>query len=317
MLLEEILITAKRSPDFKEQVIRACYDNDQAGKDYVVTVAHLLELNQTHAFFDEDQTVIIPQLVDYIKEADPERPEEPTVFVPYIEDRDLESLIEESVRPKMPKGVLGAEYDTATTECPLYSLNNQSQIFNTGTYANEAYAWENPVWVLDQEEVVEPVGEGIAGPPVYMRTNGYREFGGRISVNKVSDVEHWINGKLDFRILVYGANGAVLKDKKFDKVKRKEFDNKKWYNYNEFLFYWNTPNIGNYTIEKWEEVDGGSSASHTINIPPACTGCPSSSLTYPAQKLDDELGQIIVQFTDPDATEYPISHMKFTRRNIP
>jgi len=118
---------------------------------------------------------------------------------------------------------------------------------------------------------------------------------------------------------VKGSGGTVIKNKKFPKVKRKHFKDKKWYDYNEFLFNCNKSNLGEWNVEKWIERDGGKSASVAISLPgQAATSTspatPTYTVTIPSEDLDDDLGASIVQFSDKLTQVYGISYMNFKRK---
>ncbi|TVZ25429.1 hypothetical protein JM83_0341 [Gillisia sp. Hel_I_86] len=120
------------------------------------------------------------------------------------------------------------------------------------------------------------------------------------------------------RIVVVSALGRVIKDKKFPQRDRSNFRDKKWYDFNEFLFNWNQINIGAFTIEQWFEIDdpifGTGNTEVTISLPPAYEGGSPTTVKITKQEADDDLGQTIVQFPDRIEQVYGISYINFKRK---
>jgi len=162
--------------------------------------------------------------------------------------------------------------------------------------------------------VAAPDDDG--NPNGRIRNNGDAEYGGIIQVTDLGALESWINGKLEFRYRVFIASGTNVKNRAFGKYARSNFRDQKWKDFGDFLFYWNTANIGNFTIEGWIEEDGGNS-TNTISqtFPSTCTGCPATTISYTKQSSDQDLGPTIVQFTDPTETVYNISYANIKRRD--
>jgi hypothetical protein len=148
------------------------------------------------------------------------------------------------------------------------------------------------------------------------RFDGQIENGGIIQVTNISAIESWVANRLEFRYYVYSSNGTKVKDKSFGRWKRKHFKDLKWHDFNDFLFYWNVSNIGNWNVEGWIEEDGGQSASiqYTIPPPPGQPGV-GVSVNIPSRQRDDNMGQTIIQFSDPITTVYGISYANIKRKN--
>lgn len=316
LLMKEILITAENSSDFQRHVIQECYATEAAGGDYEVKISRLLELNQTYDFFGSRAATIHQLTSDII--ADENNHEEPIIFVPFIEDRDADSVLQ-NCTSRVPEAVLAADYNPATQECPAYTLSGDD-LYHTSARINEEYAWANPVWVFNQFENVGPgeiYNHDPVSPTAGHRLDGRREYCGNIQVTDLGAIESWASGQVELRVIIYQQNGQKIKDKKFKKVKRKHFRDLQWYDYNEFVVYWNINNVGNYMLEQWYEVDGGGSVNFSQSYPAPTPGFPSISVSYSIGDYDDDMGQIMVQFTDPLSTEYPITNANFKRRNIP
>lgn len=318
LLTQHILLTAQNSSDFQSIVYQECFATESAGGDYEVKISRLLELNNRLHFFS-GREINIQTLVNYIKNADVRYPEDPVIFVPFIEDRDPDSVYRYCTSG-LPLAVVATDYNPSTAECPSYALDESGALSPTSLSINEEYAWNYPVWVVNQQEVVSaPTGAGGANQILQVSGNripGYREFGGIIQVPHLGDLEPWISGKFEFKYIVYGQGGVEIKKREFPKVKRKYLKDSQWYDLDDFLCYWNTNSVGIYMVESWLELDGGSSTDVTQNFPSPCQGCPSTSFTYQIGSKDDEMGYSIVQFSDPTETVYNITSANFKRKNI-
>jgi hypothetical protein len=230
-----------------------------------------------------------------------------------------------SKNANQPVAVFKNVYDESY-DAPGYILNEEKElVFSHMVSENEA--WNNDVYVVGPAETFsnQPIfeedpdggsggggGSGSGNTPDF-RDNGHQEYGGIFQITDLNAVEHWTAGKLEMRIIVVSVAGTVIKDKNYPKRARSNYQNSRWADKNEFLFYWNTPVIGPFTIEKWIERDGGSSAEVSITIP-SSSGLPSTTIKRPSENQDDDLGQSIVQFTDPLAQVYGISYMNFKRK---
>lgn len=313
-LTESILRTAKLSPEFKKYVYTICAK--QPYGDYYIRVSDIISYNakNNYVFWGEKQTAYIECLVKSIQTADSKRPEEPIIFIPFLEDRDVEKVTSEYMT-RNPEGVIGDEYEPETEKCPSYIIGENEQLARLEP-RDEEYAWNNDLWVINQEEVVDEAFP-VAMPPSFpelTRFNGQTERGGIINVTNIGQIESWINGKVELKFFVFSQSGAKTNEIATGKTKRNDVKNK-WKDFNYFLFYWNTSNIGNYVIEAWIEQDGGSTTTVSQNIPAPCTGCPSTSISYTTKNDDDLMGQSIIQFSDPISTEYNISYAKIKHKN--
>jgi len=222
---------------------------------------------------------------------------------------------------------------------PSFMLDaNDELVFDR--MVTEEDAWTNDVYVVGPEEGVPYIvdncneqrknsapdelleygcgggatGGGTSGAST-TRVDGRAEYGGNLQVLDRNAIEHWTAGKFEFRLIVAGVQGSVstvIKDIKYPKRARRNFKDKKWYDFKTFLFNWNTSNLGQFNVEKWMELDGGKSASTSVKIP-SQNGGPETSVTVPSENRDDDLGLSLVQFTDPLTTVYGISYMNFKR----
>jgi hypothetical protein len=172
------------------------------------------------------------------------------------------------------------------------------------------------------------MGTSLTGKSKFRRVNGEAEHGAWIQVTDLNGIESWFSGKLEFRQIVAGTQGAagtIVAETPFGRVRRKYFKDDKWVRFNaSFLFNWNLNNLGDYNVEKWIEEDGGSSAEISISIPgsafkPATSTTPSqpaiagTTVKVTTKKDDDDLGSRIVQFSDNRYKRYDIGKMKFIR----
>lgn len=221
------------------------------------------------------------------------------------------------------KDVYNADYSS-----PGYRLDQSGDLVFSQN-VTESHAWQNPVFVIGIAEPDAPHFQGIddfysggvggggssgGGNTTTLRNEGHQEFGGIFQITNLNAIEHWTAGKIELTIIVVSASGVVVKDKDYPKRKRSNYTNSRWVDKQEFLYFWNTPVIGAFTVEKWIERDGGQSAEVTVTVPAACQGCPTTAFKFPSESLDDDLGQSIVQFTDPLQTVYGISNFNFKRK---
>ncbi|SMC35475.1 hypothetical protein [Cellulophaga tyrosinoxydans] len=261
----------------------------------------------------------------------------PMVFFPKAEtlEDNLKTKKGFSVAKELlePIAVLkGAYYDDYSA--PGYTLNSSGNLVYNRNITEE-FAWENDVYVIGEEELidcseciqaVDPVPNPI---PINsdLRIDGRTENGGKIQILDLNDVEHWFSGKLELRMIVTGvkSGATVLRDIPFQKTKRKHFKDKKWFDYGTFLFNWNLSVLGDYNIEKWIERDGGPKGTFSITMPstaykpatsttPEINAFPGATLTLNIQKDDDDLGSSLIQFTDNISQEYPLGRANILRQ---
>lgn len=219
-----------------------------------------------------------------------------------------------------PIGVITEEFVPTDQTCPGYIVNSNGNLTFYQTI-DESYAWENDVWVIGEEEVVSP--ENMVAAPedtatlTYARVQGGAEYGGIVKVTDWSLVEPWILGKPEFRMVVYKGAGTAtaIVDKPFGKWRRANFNNQ-FKDFGQFLYYWNTPNIGDYTSEKWIEEHGGPTITLTFGIKIKILGVETSvGASLPVGNKDDDLGLSLIQFTDPINTIYSQGGIEIKRRN--
>ncbi|MES2804101.1 MAG: hypothetical protein V4652_00935 [Bacteroidota bacterium] len=184
-------------------------------------------------------------------------------------------------------------------------------------------ARENDVWVIGIDETgvnMSSTGDDLLTAQTFVgsppsRFDGQPEYGGIIQVTDLNEIEPWIAGKLEFRIIIFDSKGVKVKDKEFDKRKRSHFRDNKWYDYRFFVADWNISTFGNWMTEKWMEIDGGNSNAITYSIPPAIPGGVSVNVTVPSKDRDDDLGLTILQFTEPISQVYNLSHINIKRKH--
>jgi hypothetical protein len=317
-LAEKFLTKAKYSLDFKKMIYSACFAEPYG--DYYIRIEDVLNKNEelNHEFWSIEEAQLIQNILDSIQQIDEENNDEftqPTVFVPFIEDLAIDSLLLQCPTGT-PDAAIAMEYDSSSTYCTGYNLDESNRLYDFANNIDEGYAWAHDLWVFGQEENITN-GTGSADDYTQIqgdRYDGIREYGGIIQVTNIGAIEPWVSGKLELKYFVFDQYGTKIKEKEFEKTKRKKFKNWNWVDYNDFIGYWNLSNIGNWMIEAWIEVDGGGASTISQTIPPPCTGCPSTSISYSVQNHDDIMGQSIVQFTDPYSTMYGISHANFQRK---
>lgn len=187
----------------------------------------------------------------------------------------------------------------------------------------ETMAWNTDCWVLGYEE--DGISEGNQTASSFdgynkpssrnsrevpnnkeARYAGSSEYGGRIQVTNMDDIEPWVRGKFEFVYYVYSYNGTLLKKHPFGKLKRSHFRYKNWTSLRDFIGVWNTSNWGDITYEKWIEEDGGQSAPKSLTFNYTSNGVTySTTVSIPANDEDDDLGLANIQYTDPAAWRVP------------
>lgn len=315
-----VITTAMNNSNFRSVAYTEC--KKQKYGDYYVKLEELLALNNLHKYWDENT---VNKLYSLEKEITQSKRNAVTVFIPSIEKHPekansnrTHSRVNETL---VPIAVIGDEYNNPNQTCPGYNVETNG-ILNFFSIIDESYAWENDVWVFGEEEIVSPENMIAAAEDtatlIYGRVNGGAEYGGIIKVTNWSLVEPWILGKPEFRMVVYKGSATPtnsIYDEKFGKWRRANFNNQ-FKDFNRFLFNWNTANVGDWTTEKWIEEDGGTfltlnfGVSYKIGNVTATAG-----VSIPIKNNDDDLGISLIQFTDPNTTEYSQSGIKIKRKN--
>ena len=333
-----IIASAKEDIKFRTIAYQEC--SKQKYGDYYVKLNELISLNGQHKYWDR---VTVDNLLDLQKLCKREGKNDVIVFIPSIENhpekaqssinnlsaerkvQNASGLASESselggYRYQDPIAVIVDEYDNPTKTCPGYIvvMNGTLRFFQT---IDEEFAWDYDVWVIGEEENLPAESMVAADETNFIETNSTRvngrsEYGGIVKVENWSLVEPWVSGKPEFRLIVFRGAGldSNPKDKKFAKWRRRHFDNR-FFNFGEFLFNWNVSNIGNWTTEKWVELDGGtsSSLSNTISWKDSFGNSYASTVTLPSQNKDDDLGLTMIQFTDNINQEYGLTGIKIKR----
>lgn len=188
LLAEKFLSTAENSTNFKRWIYSQCHAQDSG--DYYISVYDLLDRNEDSGYLfwtEQEADYIHDEILDNIKIIDDDSFTVPVVFVPFIEDLDIDSL-KNNCPTGAPYAVISMEYDSVAETCPGYYLNGET-LSQTGTDVTESYAWSHDLWVFGQEEELSP--ENMIGgrsinyrPDPADRTNGQAEYGGIIQVTK-------------------------------------------------------------------------------------------------------------------------------------
>jgi hypothetical protein len=323
-LTTEVLSLAKNAA-FKQLV----YDECKAQKfgDYYVRLEDLLKNPDAKISVSSEKVVSISKLVNELKTLGARNP---IIFYPSVETKEDNKSLSKANRTTLYEDVIAVVDDGTggggytNDQYPGYTFNTDGQLAYT-QQINEAFAWENDVWVIGQEEG-DPSNDttlnsiGIQKSAlVSSRFDGQSENGGIVQVTDFRYIEPWINGKPEFEYRIYSAAGTLIKHREFPKVKRKDVKSPTWKDFGDFIAYWNISNIGNWTIEGWVEQDnrGGSGNTTTIgqSFPAPCTGCPTTNISYTIKKTDYDMGRTIIQFTDPIAQIYNISYSNIKRKN--
>lgn len=319
-LAQAFLSDARQSSNFKKAIYNECLKEKY--DDNYIPVRDLIAMNDTLLLWNTTRKQYIQGLVDEIMAFGQNQP---VVFIPFVEDKPALWITNNEYPTGVPDAVIKDEYNSSTQKCPGYTLDQSDNLVAKGLDIDEAYAWEKDLWVFGQEEGV-PVNDTTIGHTFSPsdvggtnRFNGQSEYGGIIQVTDFHFIEPWVSGRPEFQYFVFNASGTKIKDREFPKKKRKDFKSPNWKDFNDFIGFWNTSNIGNWMIEGWAEQDcrGGTCNTQTIQqtFPPPCTGCPSTSVSYQIKDTDYDMGRTLIQFTDPISTVYNISYSNIKRKN--
>ncbi len=319
----EILEMAK-DPDFRMEVYNQTILQESGEFDMKIATVNEKRFNRSK----KSQTVLRNSIND-LKQLG----QEPVVYYPraskmFREKEEYSSMTKNA--NSEPIAVFKNVYDK-NYNSPGYILDENGNL-EYSHMVSETEALNSDVYVIGNSEpntantvITTDPGDGSgctecgggsgSGSGLEDRTEGRAEYGGKIQVIDMNEIEHWTAGKFEFRIIVVNSNGTIIKDKEFPKRARSNFENEAWYDFNEFLFNWNTSNIGNFTVEKWIEVDdGGTGVQYTMSIPPAFEGGPTQTVQYTSTDNDEDCGLSIVQFSDKVGLSYGISWMNFKRQ---
>lgn len=343
-VMKEVLAMAK-DEGFRNYVYESSQQQSDLGDDYLVYLDDMTnKLGKSEKFGKSSSKLMA--LTAKIQETDKEA--RPMVFFPKAE------TIEDNVKTNKnyevaknlnePLAVLKGAHN-ADYSVPAYRLDSERKLVYVRD-VDEEYAWNNDVYVIGAAERLsycpptddcwdfDSGGSGSGGGSgssynPNTRKDGRVEMGGQIQVLALNEIEHWTAGKLEFRMIVSGlrnSGGTVVNDIKFPKIKRKNFKDRKWYDYNVFLFNWNLTTLADYNIEKWLERDNGWSES-TIEISiPGTAGKPATSTTpaqpaLPGAKVnikykrgDEELGTALIQFSDKVSQVYNLGQANIRRK---
>jgi hypothetical protein len=260
----------------------------------------------------------------------------PLIFVPIVETYDPQadiykgtSLSARYESTNKHSSITVVSQDAQVTKgdlYPGYRFNSSSQ-WDTCGLISEDFAWKNDVWVIGYEENVSPENQvaftkyslqkdsSKTTHRAQLRVNGVAEYGGRIQVLDMGAIESWVNGKLEFKYFVNNAFATLIKERAYGSWARSNFSDQKWFDWNDFIGYWNTSNWGNVTYERWIEEDGGSTTTITNTIPNP-SGGPTLTITQTVKDDDDNLGLANVQFSDSYYGEIPVAPANWTVYNI-
>jgi len=317
------ILTMAKNKEFKDFILNECLKQEHGEYNvYFSKIIQKFKDNPSYSKYITDLSTLSNQIKKLNGGI------EPLVFYPRAEtiEENFKSLRKSQKVFKMSQQVeqtiaVNQDVMDPNGSTPGYILSFDGEMIYFDNIFEE-FAWENDVWVIGEEEVVPNMSSfednittsvSFVAPP--SRFENQAEYGGIIQVTDLGAIEPWTKGKLEFSIIIRGITGVEVK-KDFDKRKRSHFRNNKWYDYNYFIGNWTNSAFGILMVEKWLELDGGSSASVTLTIPPAVPGGITTSVTIPSKNRDDDLGQSIIQFTDSMNQIYNLSHMNMKRKHL-
>lgn len=335
---KELVIAVNEVPEFKRVIEEECLK--QVRGDYNVGIDRILEIGIQKQLVPQNHAKKIDELSKQMVRLKPGRL--PIIFVPVVEifdpnaniykGRSLLSRYENASIEHSSIRVVSR--DAQVTKEDLYPgyYFNAFDKWDTCGLISEDFAWKNDVWVIGYEEnissekqvtTIKPSSIKDSSGRLQLRPNGRAEYGGRLQVLDLGEIESWVSGKPEFKYFINNAFGTLIKELRFFSIERSNFSDRKWVDYNDFIGYWNTSNWGNITYERWIEEDGGSPITISSTIPNP-SGGPTLTISQTLKDDDDNLGLANVQFTDsyykdPSVapaywTVYNLSYMNFQRK---
>lgn len=341
--MKEVL-TMAQDQQFRNFMFASALENDKKGQDYDVNFGAIIKSHKNSLKLGK---AVSKLEVLSAKIQSHGTGEIPMVFFPRAETLEdqvkANKTFDTSKAMKEPIAVMKGAYNDDYS-VPGYKLGSDGELKYIGDI-NEEFAWNNDVYVIGKSENITEYsrrcenmqkgsdcysGGGPSGNTSRnRRKDGRAERGGLIQVLALNEIEHWTAGKLEFRLIVSGlrtSSGTVTNDIKFPKTKRKHFKNKKWYDFNVFLFNWNLSNLADYNIEKWMERDNGlMESSLEISIPgsaykpatsttPAQPALPGTKVSIKYRRGDEDLGSSLIQFSDKIDQVYNLGQANIKRK---
>jgi len=277
-IMAEVL-TMSKDADFRNYIFQDAQEANARDEDYVIDLNRMTKTLKTSSKFGKS-SIKVEAMVAKFQDLSPD--ETPMVFFPKAEtleeNRTANKGYDVAKNLNEPIAVLKGAYNDDYS-APGYKLNAEGELV-FDRMVTEEDAWENSVYVIGMAEKFsttpiafpsDPYGGGGGGgsggggtPPSDNRTDGRAEYGGKIQVTDLNEIEHWFSGKLEFQIIVAGVQGSadtVISNRKFKKTKRKNFRDRKWHDFNHFIANWNKSNLGQWNVEKWIERWWNSSRS--------------------------------------------------------
>lgn len=355
-IMANILNSVQANSVFKTIVENECLK--QKTGDYTVALDRLIELNAQNSFIPIGSA---NELISLVKQMKKFRPNEiPNLYVPVMEKRDLKEKSNKGQETGSQGNARITMVDQDNEIGKMVSANNNvsgsevsrvpevnacapgyyfGYIIDDGgslTYSNcidEQLAYTTDVWVLGYEETVSPgnmiassfdgyTGGYTGGGLVASRIQGRTEYGGRIQVTNLGNIEPWVRGKPEFKHFVYNSAGTLIHEHAFGKLRRSHFNGSDWISLHCTIGNWNTSVWGDITYERWIEENRGTSITLTQTITTTNNGVTSTYvINTPLKSEDSNLGLANIQFTDPTAWQPPLalgnySSFKYTYTNM-
>ncbi|HMP92587.1 MAG TPA: hypothetical protein PKD90_06935 [Phnomibacter sp.] len=338
--LTKLILPKAKDKAFSNFVKEACLE--QRNGDYMVAISKLLELSNNR-FFTKDEEDLCKRYLKPFEGAN--QGELFSIYIPSLEKFDKRYPLPSPQNPwsKSSTAPIAQHNENGTTAIiteeeyidPSYGSGNGTGVypgyvidpFGNLSYVqdiDEPYSWHNDVWIFGFQEVLSPEAERIAdldlADPVsginQNRAPGEIERAGFFQVmeGQLGNLKPWVTGKIPMRMIVISGLGTVITDKTFGKLRRWRFMSEKWVDYDVTVGAWHLNTFGNYTLEKWIVVRGGSTTSSTISQP-SVNGGPAFSTTVTTTTSSNDLGIGLVQFTDAKSTVYnSMSYSRFKRK---
>jgi hypothetical protein len=233
-----------------------------------------------------------------------------------------------------PSSTTMVVYETApsTGAVAAYQVDGNGYLTYYGQ-VDEAWAETNELWVLSINERVDMdpealqavramdaqrtsrktlakgvnlrlATESITCNPTGLRNNNGMEYLTWYRVPDPSDLESWLQGKLEMRMIVVGLGGAEIGNKYLGQQKRQPIKN--GINTEVFLTSWDRAVWGDYWVYKWIEIDKGPKITASLGLTPTALSFlgATANVTAVIEADNDDAGSGMVTFGESTNITY-------------
>lgn len=332
----------RNNPSLKLMIEANCLKQDRG--DYEIRVDEMLTSAKNEKSVNQVKWQKVDSVAKKMKTLKSGR--HPVIFIPSVETFDPEKIqrvnktksmgLFKGVKAKDTEQIIFVFKDSKSEDNKLFPGYTYDELGNKKFYGmiSEEFAWNNNVWVVGYEEIrtsgnlkryVPPVQEESTNSKLSTLTGSRDpsryEFGGRINIANVGQLEAWIAGKLEMKYFVSNSTGMTIKERAFGQIERGLADNR-WHDFQDLIGNWNSAIWGPYTYERWIEEDGGSPITVSTPVTPI-PGGPTYNISTTMTSDDMDCGLAGVHYDDSFYGNFPypssswrvytISYMSFQR----